>query len=60
MSLPAAADEPMNLASRQAGDPRRDVLLHVPPIQGRNIDVQSVRLAELHSAEPAANRQVCL
>jgi hypothetical protein len=67
VSLPAAADEPRNLASRQVGDPWRDLLLHVqharkriPPIQERNTDLQSVRPAELHSAEPAANRQLCL
>ena len=67
MNLPAAADEAMNLASRQVGDARRDVLLHVqhtrkrvPPVQERNTDLQSVRPAEFHSAEPAANRQLCL
>ena len=66
----------------------RDVLLHVqdarkrvPPLHGRNTDVQSVRptesysaecapnssapragevAAEFHSAEPAANSQLCL
>ena len=67
MSLRAAADEPMNLASRQVGDPRRDVLLHVqdarkrvPPLHERNTDLQSVRQAEFYSAESAANRQLCL
>ena len=60
MSSPAAADEAMNLTSRQVGDPRRDVLLHVPPIQERNTDLQSVRPAEFHSAERAPNRQLCL
>jgi hypothetical protein len=40
--------------------PRRDVLLHVqdarkrvPPLHGRNTDLQSVRPAEFHSAERA-------
>ena len=39
-------------------NPRRDVLLHVqdarkrvPPLHERNTDLQSVRPAELHSAE---------
>jgi hypothetical protein len=47
--------------------PWRDVLLHVqdarkrvPPPNERNTDLQSVRLAEFHPAEPAANRQLCL
>jgi hypothetical protein len=46
---------------------RRDVLLpvrdarkRIPPIQERNTDLQSVRPAEFYSAEPAANRQLCL
>jgi hypothetical protein len=47
--------------------PWRDVLLHVqdarkrvPPLNERNTDLQSVRPAEFHSAESAANRQLCL
>ena len=47
--------------------PWRDVLLHVqdarkrvPPLHERNTDLQSVPPAEFHSAEPAANRQLCL
>jgi hypothetical protein len=30
------------------------------PVLRRNTDLQSVRPAEFHSAEPAANRQLCL
>ena len=47
--------------------PWRDVLLQVqdarkrvPPLHERNTDLQSVRPAEFHSAEPAANRLLCL
>jgi len=47
--------------------PWRDVLLHVqdarkrvPPLHERNTDLQSVCVTESYSAEPAANRQLCL
>ena len=67
MSLPAAAGEPVNVALQSLEVPWRDVLPHVqdarkrvPPIQERNTDLQSVRPAELHSAEGAAHRQLCV
>jgi hypothetical protein len=47
--------------------PWREVLLHVqdarkrvPPLHERNTDLRSVRPAEFHFAELAANRQLCL
>ena len=58
MSLPAAAGEPVKNALPEFAIPWRDVLLHVQV--ERNTDLQSVRPAEFHSAEPAANRQLCL
>ena len=67
MSLPAAAGEPVKNALPEFAIPWRDVLLHVqdarkrvPPLNERNTDLQSVRSAEFHSAESAANRQLCL
>ena len=67
MSLPAAAGESVKNALPEFAIPWRDVLLHVqdarkrvPPLHERNTDLRSVRPAEFHSAEPAANRQLCL
>ena len=67
MSLPAGAGEPVNAASPNLAVPRRDMLLHVqdprkrvPPLHERNTDLQSVCATESYSAEPAANRQLCL
>ena len=55
----------MKNAVPESAIPQWDVLLHVqdtrkrvPPLN--NTDLQSVRPAEFHSAEPAANRQLCL
>jgi hypothetical protein len=67
LSLPAAAGESVKNAVPEFAIPLRDVLLHVqdarkrvPPLHERNTDLQSVRPAEFYSAEPAANRQLCL
>ena len=67
MSLPAAAGESVKNALPEFAIPWRDVFLHVqdarkrvPPLHERNTDLRSVRPAEFHSAEPAANRQLCL
>jgi hypothetical protein len=69
LSLPAAAGESVKNAMPGFAIPWRDVFRHVqgarkrvPPLHERNTDWQSVRPrpAEFHSAEPAANRQLCL
>jgi hypothetical protein len=67
LSLPAAAGDSVKNAVPEFAISWRDVLLHVqdarkrvPPLNERNTDLQSVRSAEFHSAESAANRQLCL
>ena len=60
MSLPAAAGEPVKNALPEFAIPWRDARKRVPPPHERNTDLQSVRPAEFHSAESAADRQLGL
>jgi hypothetical protein len=47
--------EPVKKALPEFVIPWKDVLLHVPPPHKRNTDLQSVRPAELYSADCMAN-----
>ena len=60
MSLPAAAGDSVKNAVPEFAISWRDARKRVPPLNERNTDLQSVRSAEFHSAESAANRQLCL
>jgi hypothetical protein len=67
LSLPAAAGESVKNAVPEFAIPWRDsprrvqdARKRVPPLHERNTDLQSVRPTESYSAEPAANRQLCL